>query len=106
MYDAGANTSKYQLWLDARAREQAKWPCTDRNTSTTAASVLLQTITQKRKLSESHGTDAGADDKVANRSTRGLRRQAWYGGDGWVSRLVVISYMVAMVFVIRALPVQ
>ncbi|KAI6019326.1 hypothetical protein PISMIDRAFT_436471 [Pisolithus microcarpus 441] len=25
MYDAGANTSKHQLWLDARARGQAKW---------------------------------------------------------------------------------
>ncbi|KIK14628.1 hypothetical protein PISMIDRAFT_687821, partial [Pisolithus microcarpus 441] len=34
MYDAGANTPKYQLWLDARAKEQAKWPCTDRGTPT------------------------------------------------------------------------
>ncbi|KAI6102666.1 hypothetical protein EDD16DRAFT_1731098 [Pisolithus croceorrhizus] len=25
MYDAGAGISKYKLWLDARAREQAKW---------------------------------------------------------------------------------
>ncbi|KAI6000080.1 hypothetical protein EDD15DRAFT_1888153 [Pisolithus albus] len=28
MYDAGANTSKHQLWLNARARERAKWRCT------------------------------------------------------------------------------
>ncbi|KAI6019376.1 hypothetical protein PISMIDRAFT_687799 [Pisolithus microcarpus 441] len=76
MYDAGANTLKYQLWLDARAREQVKWPCTDRGTSTiddqgttpstshqspsssiihtTSVSVLPQTSTQKGKLSESH----------------------------------------------------
>ncbi|KIK23740.1 hypothetical protein PISMIDRAFT_436714 [Pisolithus microcarpus 441] len=128
MYDAGANTSKYQLWLDARAREQAKWPRTDRGTSTiddqgttpstshqspsssiihtTSVAVLPQTSTQKGKLSESHGTGAGADDELANRSTRRLRRQAWYGGDGWVSRLIVISYPAALVFVIRALSIQ
>ncbi|KIK13032.1 hypothetical protein PISMIDRAFT_689017 [Pisolithus microcarpus 441] len=127
MHDAEANTSKYQLWLDARAREQAKWPCTDRGTPTvdnqstppstsrqtpstsvvhtTSASVLP---TQKRQHSESHGTttDAGADDQVANEGTRWLRQQAWYVGDGWMSRLIVISYPAAMAFVIRALSVQ
>ncbi|KIK19989.1 hypothetical protein PISMIDRAFT_682743 [Pisolithus microcarpus 441] len=106
MYDAEANTSKYQLWLDARAREQAKWPCADTGTATVDSQVLSQTPTEKRKLSESHGTDAGADDEVANRSTRGLGRQAWYGGDGWVFRLMVISCPAAMVLVIRALSVQ
>ncbi|KAI6019368.1 hypothetical protein BKA83DRAFT_687792 [Pisolithus microcarpus] len=34
MYDAGANTSKYQLWLDARAREQAKWSGANRGIPT------------------------------------------------------------------------
>ncbi|KAI6019392.1 hypothetical protein PISMIDRAFT_615742 [Pisolithus microcarpus 441] len=52
MYDAGANTSKYQLWLDARAREQAKWSGTDRGTPTVddQASVLPQTRTREQKL--------------------------------------------------------
>ncbi|KAI6000060.1 hypothetical protein EDD15DRAFT_1885257 [Pisolithus albus] len=105
MYDAGANTSKHQLWLDARASEQAKWPCTDRGTPTVDNQVLPA---QKQKLSESHGatTDVGADDQVANGGTRWLRRQAWYGADGWVSLLVVISYPAVMAFVIRALSVQ
>ncbi|KAI6102877.1 hypothetical protein F5141DRAFT_235953 [Pisolithus sp. B1] len=48
MYDAGANTSKYQLWLVARAREQAKWSGTSRGIPTlgdqgTAPSTSLQT---------------------------------------------------------------
>ncbi|KAI5985038.1 hypothetical protein EDD15DRAFT_1648214 [Pisolithus albus] len=47
MYDAGANTSKHQLWLDARASEQAKWPCTDRGTPT------VDNQAQKQKLPES-----------------------------------------------------
>ncbi|KAI6101075.1 hypothetical protein EV401DRAFT_2027800 [Pisolithus croceorrhizus] len=34
MYDAGADISKYQLWLDAQAREQAKWSGTNRGTPT------------------------------------------------------------------------
>ncbi|KAI6000067.1 hypothetical protein EDD15DRAFT_1886354 [Pisolithus albus] len=53
MYDAGANTSKYQLWLDARATEQAKWACTDRSTSTVddqAGSVSPQTLIRQRKI--------------------------------------------------------
>ncbi|KAI6000063.1 hypothetical protein EDD15DRAFT_1886228 [Pisolithus albus] len=106
MYDAGANTSKYQLWLDARAREQAKWPSTDRGTPTIDDQASPRTSTQKGKLSESHGVDARADDELTNRSKRRLRRQAWYGGDGWVSRFIVISYPAALVFVIRALSVQ
>lgn len=97
MYDAGANSSKYQLWLDARAREQAKWSSTNKGTPTvanqgttpstsrqtppasvvhtTAASVLPQTPTRKRRLSQSHGTNAGADDEVASTDTRRLKRQ-------------------------------
>ncbi|KAI6018957.1 hypothetical protein BKA83DRAFT_4309851 [Pisolithus microcarpus] len=115
MYDAGANTSKYQLWLDARAREQANGQVqigmgqqsfSPSVVHTPSVSVLAQTLTEKRKLSESHGTDAGADDEVANRSAGGLGRQAWYGGDGWVSRRMVISCPAAMVFVIRVLSVQ
>ncbi|KAI5985045.1 hypothetical protein EDD15DRAFT_1649301 [Pisolithus albus] len=53
MYDAGANTSKYQLWLDARATEQAKWACTDRSTSIVddqAGSVSPQTLIRQRKI--------------------------------------------------------
>ncbi|KAI6159005.1 hypothetical protein EDD17DRAFT_934020 [Pisolithus thermaeus] len=34
MYDAGAKTSKYQLWLDARAREQARWSGTNSGSPT------------------------------------------------------------------------
>ncbi|KAI6163924.1 hypothetical protein EDD17DRAFT_405556 [Pisolithus thermaeus] len=34
MYDAGADISKYQLWVDGRAREQAKWSGTNRGTPT------------------------------------------------------------------------
>ncbi|KAI6106436.1 hypothetical protein EDD16DRAFT_1629058 [Pisolithus croceorrhizus] len=98
MYDAGTNTSKYQLWLDARARGQTKWSATNRGISTTinqgtapntsrqtpptsevhtaAASLSPQTPTRKRKLSESRSTDAGADDEVANWNTWRLRRLA------------------------------
>ncbi|KAI6143523.1 hypothetical protein EDD17DRAFT_1795641 [Pisolithus thermaeus] len=103
MYDAGANTSKHQLWLDARATEQAKWsgtnsdtptmdnqgttPSTSRQTPsasvvhTAGASVLPQTLTRKRRLSESLGTDAGADDEVANTDMGRLRWGAQYEGD-------------------------
>ncbi|KAI5983011.1 hypothetical protein EDC04DRAFT_2915142 [Pisolithus marmoratus] len=34
MFDAGAGTSKHDLWLAARAAEQAKWSGTARHTST------------------------------------------------------------------------
>ncbi|KAI6101063.1 hypothetical protein EV401DRAFT_2027633 [Pisolithus croceorrhizus] len=34
MYDAGANTSKHQLWLEARAAEQAKWSGTNNGSPT------------------------------------------------------------------------
>ncbi|KAI6159001.1 heterokaryon incompatibility protein-domain-containing protein [Pisolithus thermaeus] len=56
-------------------------PSTDRQSPSTsvvhtaAASVLQQTPTRKRKLSESYGTDAGADDEAANTDTRKLRLQ-------------------------------
>ncbi|KAI5985059.1 hypothetical protein EDD15DRAFT_1651020 [Pisolithus albus] len=65
MYDAEANTSKYQLWHDARAREQAKWPSTDRGAPTVDNQVLPPALAENRKHSESHGTDAGANDEVA-----------------------------------------
>ncbi|KAI5994809.1 hypothetical protein EDD15DRAFT_764640 [Pisolithus albus] len=76
MYDAGAKTSKYQLWLDARAREQAEWSSTNEGTPTIAKQVLLQTPTRKRRLSQSHGTNAVVDDEVASTDTRRLKRQA------------------------------
>ncbi|KAI6094061.1 hypothetical protein EDD16DRAFT_976308 [Pisolithus croceorrhizus] len=34
MYDAGADISKYELWLVARAREQVRWSGTNRGTPT------------------------------------------------------------------------
>ncbi|KAI6143518.1 hypothetical protein EDD17DRAFT_86032 [Pisolithus thermaeus] len=112
MYDAGANTSKYQLWLDARAREQAKWlgtnwgtptmdnrgttPSTSHHipstpvTHTAAAPVLPQTLTRKETTQESQSTNESVDDEVAYTDMRRLKTSR-------CPRLIVISYLVATV---------